>query len=73
MMTRWPRKAVDKELVLTHLLRHFETDRRYSEKEVNEVLKELHTIDDWALLQRRCVHRQGSARYPFRISVLLIV
>ncbi|WP_082659562.1 DUF2087 domain-containing protein [Aureimonas sp. AU40] len=52
IVTRWPRKAADKELVLNHLLRHFDGDRRYPEKEVNELLKELHTFGDWALLRR---------------------
>lgn len=52
IVTRWPRKAADKEVVLNHLLRHFDENRRYFEKEVNELLKELHTFGDWALLRR---------------------
>lgn len=51
-VTRWPRKAAEKEAVLDHLLGHFQRDRRYREKEVNAILCDLHTFGDWALLRR---------------------
>lgn len=63
-VTRWPRKAADKDLVLTHLVSHFERDRRYSEKEVNELLKALHTFGDWALLRRELFDTGRLGRDP---------
>jgi hypothetical protein len=48
----WPSKLKDQKLALAWLATHFEPGRRYHEREVNELLKGLHTFGDWALLRR---------------------
>lgn len=48
----WPTKRRFKPLVLKYLSNYFEKGRRYSEKEVNDILNEHHTFDDPALLRR---------------------
>lgn len=52
----FPLKEKKRVAVLRHLLRFFEADRTYSEKEVNAVLKRFY--DDYALL-RRCLIDYG--------------
>jgi hypothetical protein len=49
---QWPKKQVDKELVLQYLASKFGFDHSCSEHEVNETLKQWHTFGDWALLRR---------------------
>jgi len=48
----YPAKQRPKTLALFYLASKLEKDRRYSEKEVNQVLKDWHTFDDWAMLRR---------------------
>ena len=55
---RWPKKPSDKEIVIQFLATKFEIDRRYSEKEVNRVLKQHHLFDDIPLLRRELVSRK---------------
>lgn len=52
IVTRWPKKTVDRQRVLAHLSQFFTADRIYREAEVNEVLRAHHTFEDWALLRR---------------------
>lgn len=54
-VTIWPKKHVDKQLVLEYLASKFTVGQIYSEKEVNEILKEWHTFQDWPLLRRALV------------------
>ena len=55
-VTRWPslrrngRKV--QQQVLAYLVTKFEIEKRYSEREVNAILKQYHTFSDWALLRR---------------------
>ncbi len=49
---RWPSKYSDKVLVIAHLAAKFDPSKSYSEQEVNELLKQWHTFDDWSLLRR---------------------
>ena len=45
----------NKDLVqfLLHILAtKFESGKRYTEKDINQILKEWHTFDDWAVLRR---------------------
>jgi len=37
---------------LAYLASKFQLDISYSEREVNEILKQWHTFEDWALLRR---------------------
>lgn len=48
----YPTKKKLKILALFYLASKFEKGKRYSEKEVNEILKSWHTFEDWAMLRR---------------------
>lgn len=48
----YPTKKKQKMLSLFYLASKFEKGKRYSEKEVNEILKGWHTFEDWAMLRR---------------------
>lgn len=55
-ITDWPNlkrhKRDAQEAVIAYLASKFERDRRYREREVNEVLQTWHTFGDWAMLRR---------------------
>ncbi|NWF70271.1 MAG: DUF2087 domain-containing protein [Chloroflexi bacterium] len=52
-LKEWPaRKRQLQRAALEYLASKFETGRAYSEKEVNDLLKQWHTFADWALLRR---------------------
>ena len=53
----WPKKQNDKELVIAFLATKFEFDKSYHEREVNEILKQWHTFNDWPLLRRELFER----------------
>ena len=61
-LTVWPNKRQQDALV--YLASYFETDRRYSESEVNALIKTLHTFDDHALLRRELCDRGFLDRTP---------
>jgi RimJ/RimL family protein N-acetyltransferase len=61
-VTRWPTKPQEKTLVIEYLAAKFSNDGDYSEKDVNELLKEWHTFSDWALLRRELFERGFLAR-----------
>lgn len=48
----YPSKFRLKILSLFYLAAKFEDNKRYSEKEVNELLKTWHTFNDWCMLRR---------------------
>jgi hypothetical protein len=54
---RWPKKIVEKLFVLEYLQTKLEIERKYSEKEVNTILKEWHLFNDHALLRRELYDR----------------
>ena len=51
-VTIYPSKSKNKMLIVEYLASKFELDRSYTEKEVNEILKQYHTFNDWALLRK---------------------
>lgn len=51
-VTRWPKKAVEREEVLRYLASKFRTDQSYNENEVNETLRQWHSYNDWSSLRR---------------------
>ena len=53
----WPKKHTDKDLVLAYLITKFEFHTTYNELEVNEILKQWHTFNDWPLLRRELFQR----------------
>jgi hypothetical protein len=52
LVKQWPKKMVDKELILAYLSTKFEFNRAYHELEINDILKRWHTFGDWSLLRR---------------------
>lgn len=68
----WPKKQADKVLVLEYLLTKFDSNRSYTEMEVNHVLKQWHTFLDWPLLRRELVDRGYMVRdmngYKYEVS-----
>lgn len=51
-LVRYPAKRRYKLLSLFYLASKFDSGRTYTEKEVNEILKDWHTFGDWAMLRR---------------------
>lgn len=51
-LTRYPAKRKPKMTALCYLATKFEADREYTERQVNEVLKQWHTFSDWCMLRR---------------------
>lgn len=51
----WPAKKERKIAVLFYLSEKFEEEVKYTEKEVNEIIKEWHTFEDFFLLRRGLV------------------
>ncbi len=48
----WPSKHKDKLLVLEYLAAHMTPHRDYSEQEINVLLDNMHSFNDYALLRR---------------------
>ncbi len=63
-IVRWPKKTYDKINVLKYLQGKFESDKKYSEIEVNAVLKTWHTFNDHALLRRELFDKFLLERTP---------
>jgi hypothetical protein len=51
-MRIWPSKNKDRALFLSFLAEQFELNKIYSEKEVNQIINNLHSFNDVALLRR---------------------
>ena len=51
-LIKYPSKYKLKVYALYYLASKLEHGKRYTEKEINSVLREWHTFDDWALLRR---------------------
>lgn len=52
---QWPAKHINKQLVIEYLATKFEDRKVYHEREINEILKQWHTFQDWPLLRRSLV------------------
>lgn len=63
-LVRWPTKRALQVLALWGLWLRLDNQRRYSEREVNEVLNLHHTFGDHCLLRRELVELQLLARTP---------
>ncbi len=61
-ISRWPKKRSDKQLIIQFLSEQFENNRKYSEKEVNDIIKNHHLFNDIPLLRRELVSRKFLAR-----------
>ena len=51
-LIRWPSKNTKKLLALQYLAEKFEFDKDYTEKEINEIIKQWHTFEDHVMLRR---------------------
>jgi hypothetical protein len=63
-LTRWPHKRAEQVLALWCLWLAFDGKRRYSEREVNQILNAHHTFGDHCLLRRELVEAQLLSRTP---------
>jgi hypothetical protein len=54
-LARWPARRKFQKPVLGHLAQCFEPGRRYTEREVNELLRQSHTFGDWVMLRRALI------------------
>ena len=61
-ITRCTKKRSDKQLIIKFLSEQFETDRKYSEKEENDIISRHHGFNDIPLLRRELVSRKFLAR-----------
>ncbi len=58
----WPSKQLKKLEVLTYLVQFFQFNYNYSEKEVNEIINEHHTFNDYFLLRRELINNHLLSR-----------
>ncbi len=58
-VTRLPgkRRLADLPLICDYLIAKFEVGRIYTEREVNAILRQWHTFEDWAILRRELFER----------------
>ena len=59
---RWPKKSSDKENVISFLSTKFKFDKKYSEKEINDIINQFHVFNDIALLRRELISRRYLSR-----------
>ena len=55
---RWPKKPSDKETIIKYLATKFESNKKYTEKEINEIIDRHHLFNDIPLLRRELVSRK---------------
>ena len=55
---RWPKKPLDKEIVINWLSKNFKMQFKYSEKEINQIIDRHHLFNDIPLLRRKLVSRK---------------
>lgn len=63
-LQRWPIKYSTQRLLLWGMWMHFDGKRRYTEREVNEVLNAHHTFGDHCILRRELINMRLLARKP---------
>ena len=51
-LTQWPARQKLQRMAAALLATRFEPGREYSERQANELLRQWHTFEDWALLRR---------------------
>lgn len=54
-VVQWPAKFSAQELVLDYLTDKFALKTTYTEREANDILRQWHTFEDWAILRRSLV------------------
>jgi len=61
-LRQFPRKRKHRNIVYFFLASKFETGKKYTEKEVNEILNEYHTFNDCCMLRREMYDRRFFGR-----------
>ncbi len=64
IVTRWPKKPEEREGVLQYLATKFDSDKKYTEMEVNTILKQWHAFSDHPLLRRELLTIKLMDRTP---------
>ena len=59
---RWPKKQSEKIIVVEWLSNKFESKRKYSEKEINQIIEKYHIFSDTTLLRRELISKKYLAR-----------
>ena len=59
---RWPKKPPEKEIIIKYLSTKFESDKKYTEKEINGIIDKYHLFNDTHLLRRELVSREFFSR-----------
>ena len=54
----WPKKRSDKQIVIEWLSSKFQFEKKYSEKEVNNIIEAHHSFNDIALLRRELISKR---------------
>ena len=62
MIVSWPKKPIDKKKVISWLSEKFESDKEYSEKEINQIIDNHHLFNDTPLLRRELVSNKFLSR-----------
>ena len=63
-LKNYPSKHRPKTLALFYLASKLESGRRYTEKELNRILCDWHTFEDWAMLRRDMYDKRFLDREP---------
>ena len=53
----WPKKVSDKQFAIEWLSAKFEFEKKYSEKEINQIIDSNHSFNDTPLLRRELISR----------------
>ena len=59
---RWPKKPLEKEMVIKFLAARFSSHQKYSEKEINQIINTSHLFNDIPLLRRELISRKYLCR-----------
>ena len=62
-IVRWPKKSPDKQVVIKYLATKFKYEKKYTEKEVNDIIEKYHLFEDIALLRRELISRHMLSRH----------
>ena len=59
---RWPKKRLEQNTIIEWLSNKFENKRKYSEKEINQIIDKYHDFSDIPLLRRELISKKYLAR-----------
>jgi len=56
-VTRWPKRQEERDEVLNYFASKIEDDKKYSEMEINAIIKAWHKFNDHPMLRRELVNK----------------